>query len=237
MARVAESALALRRYQAQLQRERRQSERAVAYWEQKAAQFGSRPTLIQLEPGEGIEDGNWSHRFVIAPDRVPKASTFLMCGSSAARLLELSEGPLQYELMFRQMPRKFLQIFTWGCNNALESGSPTRLAGALDREDGRRELYRAVFIPVGLNLVFGAFNSTLSKPQGGSPRRLEDRFVDEIVSVIREIRAESTISLGGIAAALNARGLRTIRGRNLDFGNGSKSAAPPGGIARSDLLR
>jgi hypothetical protein len=212
MARIRESARAARRDFEQQQRERRQSERAIAYWEQKAGEFGSRPTLTQLDPGEGIEDDSWSHRFVIAPDRIPEISTFLMCGSSAARLLELSDGPLEYTLLFRKMPRKFLEIFAWGCNTAAASGSPTRLAGAVNREDGRRELYRAVFIPVGVNLVFGAFNSIVKKSQGGSPARPEN--VGDLASSIREIQAAGATSLGAIAVALNARGLRTVRGRS-----------------------
>jgi len=197
-----------------LLRERRQSERAVAYWEQKAAELGSRPTLTQLDPGAAIDNEHWAHRFVIAPDRVAEVSTFLMCGPNAARLLELGEGPLEYTLMFRKMPKRFLEIFARGCHDAISSGSAARLAGAVEREDGGRELYRTVFIPVGVNLIFGAFNSTTTDPRAESLQQAGDRFVGNLRPVIREIEAAGVGSLGEIAAALNARGLRTLRGRS-----------------------
>jgi len=196
-----------------LQRERRQAERAVAYWEQKAAQVQSRPTLTQLDPGETIDDRNWDHRFVIAVDQVPDLSTFLMCGSTAARLLELCDAPLRYAVMFRKMPRRFIEIFTRGCCDAISSGSPVRLEGAIERDDRRQELYRTAFMPIGAKLVFGGYNSLVREPLNGSSRRLDDRFVSSVVPVVRQIQAGGIASLGDIAAALNARGLRTVRGR------------------------
>lgn len=193
--------------------ERRQSERAVAYWEQKAAELGSRPTLTQLDPDAAIDNEHWAHWFVIAPDRVEEVSTFLICGPNAARLLELGEGPLKYTLMFRKMPKRFLEIFARGCSDAISSGAPAHLAGAIGRENGQLELYRTVFIPVGVNLVFGAFNSTTADPQAGSPPQAGDRSVGNLLSIIREIEAAGASSLSEIAAALNARGFRTLCGR------------------------
>jgi hypothetical protein len=197
-----------------LARERRQSELAVAYWEQKAAELGSRPTLTQLDPNAAIDNESWAHRFVIAPDPLAEVSTFLMCGASAARLLELGESPLKYTVMFRKMPERFLEIFTRGCRDAIASGSPTRLAGAVEREDGGRELYRTVFIPISVNLVFGAFNNTMTNPRTGSLSQAGNRFVGNLLPVIRELEMAGACSLGEIASALNARGLRTLRGRS-----------------------
>src|SRR6266851_2042330 len=165
-----------------LERERRQAERAITYWEQKAAEVRSRPTLTQLDPGEAIDDESWAHRFVIAPDQVAEVSTFLMCGSNAARLLELSDAPLKYALMFRKMPRRFLEIFTRGCSDAISAGAPARLEGAIEQDDGRRELYRTVFMPIGANLVFGAYNSLLTEPRSRSSRHLDDPFVGSLRS-------------------------------------------------------
>ena len=175
--------------------------------------MGCRPTLAQLDLGAAIDNENWAHRFVIAPDPLAEVSTFLMCGPSAARLLELGESPLKYTVMFRKMPERFLEIFASGCRDAISSGS-ARLAGAVGRKDGGRELYRAVFIPVSVNLVFGAFTSTMSNPQAGSLRQGGDRFVDNLLPVIREVEMAGACSLGEIAAALNARGFRTRRGRS-----------------------
>lgn len=110
--------------------------------------------------------------------------------------------------------REILEIFASGCRDAISSGSPARLAGAVDRKDGGRELYRAVFIPVSVNLVFGAFTSTMSNPQAGSLRQGGDRLVGDLLPVIREVEMAGACSLGEIAAALNARGFRTRRGRS-----------------------
>jgi hypothetical protein len=132
----------LRKDVSNLQRERRQSERAAAYWEQKARELNSRPTLAQLDPGQAIDAAEWGYRFIIAPDRLAEVSSFLMCGADLARLLEISEGPLKYSVMFRQMPKRFRELFSQGCAYAAAAGSPSRMAGAIEREDGGRELYR-----------------------------------------------------------------------------------------------
>jgi hypothetical protein len=173
-----------------------------------------RPTLTQLDPGETIDRESWAHRFVIAPDQVAEVSTFLMCGSNAARLLELCDAPLKYAVMFRKMPRRFLDVFARGCEDAIAAGAPARLEGAIEQDDGRRELYRTVFLPIGANLVFGAYNSLVTEPRSGPSRRLDDRFVGSLLSVIREIQAGGTASPVAIAAAPNARGYHTVRGRS-----------------------
>jgi hypothetical protein len=194
-------------------RERRQSERAIAYWARKAQEFTSPPTLMRLDPGPPIDHEGWSHRFVIAPDRLTEVSTFLMCGSNVARLLELSDSPLKYAVMFRHMPKRFRELFAQGCARAVTSGSPARMEGTIEREDGRQELYRTVFMPVGTNLVFGAFNSRLRELPSRSYGRFDDRFIREMAAAIDEIRAAGTVSPSAIAAALNDRGIPTIRGR------------------------
>ena len=86
--------------------------------------------------------------------------------------------------------------------------------GAIERDHGQRELYRTVFIPIGANLVFGTYNSLLTEPGNRSSRRLADPFVGSLLSLIREIQAEGIAAPGGIAAALNARGFRPVRGRS-----------------------
>ncbi len=197
-----------------LQRERRQSERAVDYWEQKAREFNSRPTLTQLDPCQTSGAAEWDYRFIIAPDRLAEVSTFLMCGSNVARLLELSEDPLKYSVMFRQIPKRFWELFAQGCVRAVASACPARMAGEIKREDGRRELYRTVFLPVGANLVFGSFSSIVREPQSRALRRPEDRFVHEMAAVIDEIERTGIVAPRKIAAALNERGILTARGRS-----------------------
>jgi hypothetical protein len=192
--------------------ERRQSERAVAYWEQKAGEFKSPPTLTRLDPGSAIDGQDWQHRFVIAPDRFAELSTFLMCGSNVARSLELSEGALKQTVMFRKIPKQFLELFARGCAEAILSGSPVRISGAIEREDARRELYRSSFMPVGANLVFGAFNSTIRVVQARSPRDPGDWLIDDVFPAVSQIRAAGTKSLSEITAALNDRGFRPPHG-------------------------
>jgi hypothetical protein len=198
----------------ELQRERRQTERAVAYWEQKARESRSGLTLTRLDPGQAINTPDWDHRFIIAPDRLAEVSTLLMCGSNVARSLELSEGPLKYSTMFRQVPKRFRELFTRGCASAAASGSPARIAGAIEGEDGRRELYRTVFMPVGVNLVFGAFNSIINDPPRRATKRPNDRFLRETVAVICEIQAAGVITPRSIATTLNELGMLTARGRS-----------------------
>jgi hypothetical protein len=67
--------------------------------------------------------------------------------------------------MVRQLPRHLSSVFMQGCGDAHQKREPIRVEGEIDRADGKRELYRAAFIPVGVkensltHLAFGAFNS------------------------------------------------------------------------------
>ncbi len=149
-------------------RERRESERAIAYWEHKVAELGKSPTVGALDLGE-IHTESWSHRFVIAVDPVVENSALLMYGTDFARLLELPFKGTPHVPMVRQLPKRFSDVFKRGCGDAHMQKSPVRIEGEIEREDGRRELYRAAFIPVGVkensltHLAFGAFNSRVSE--------------------------------------------------------------------------
>jgi hypothetical protein len=148
-------------------RERRESERAIAYWERKTAELGATPTVSSLDLGD-IHSQHWSHRFVIAVDPVVENSALLMYGSNFARLLDLPDKGTPHIPMVRQLPKRFSKIFVRGCGNAHEQKTPIRIEGEVERADGKRELYRAAFIPVGVkpnsltHLAFGAFNSCVS---------------------------------------------------------------------------
>jgi hypothetical protein len=67
--------------------------------------------------------------------------------------------------MVQQLPTRFTSLFMQGCGAAHAQRTPIRLEGEIALEDGRRECYRAAFIPVGVkpdsltHLAFGAFNS------------------------------------------------------------------------------
>ncbi|MBV8889363.1 MAG: hypothetical protein JO267_13470 [Alphaproteobacteria bacterium] len=150
-----------------LPHERREAERVIAYWDRKAAQLGEVPTVASLDLA-AIHTLTWSHRFVIAVDPVVENSALLMYGINFARLLDLPQKTAPHIPMMRQLPKRFSQVFARGCGDAHAQNAPIRLEGEVDRDDGRRELYRAAFIPVGVkpnsltHLALGAFNSCVN---------------------------------------------------------------------------
>jgi len=89
-------------------------------------------------------------------------------------------GPLpQFELpgkqavgvpIVKQLPERFSDVFVRGCGNSHLHAAPVRMEGEVERDDGRRELYRAAFIPIARNensptrLAFGAFSSRIFAP-------------------------------------------------------------------------
>ncbi|MBV9553780.1 MAG: hypothetical protein JO032_13440 [Alphaproteobacteria bacterium] len=145
-------------------RERRESERAISYWEKKIEKLGKSATVAALDLGE-INSKDWAHRFVIAVDPVVENSSLLLYGSDFAKLLQLPPKGTPHVPMVRQLPRHLSRVFMQGCGDAHNQRSPIRLEGEAPRDDGRTELYRAAFIPVGVkensltHLAFGAFNS------------------------------------------------------------------------------
>jgi hypothetical protein len=148
-------------------RERRESERAIAYWENKVVRLGGGATVAALDLG-AIQSPEWSHRFVIAVDPVVENSALLLYGINFGRLLELPERRIPHVPMVRQLPKRYSDLFVRGCGDADREKMPVRLEGEVTRIDGNRELYRAAFIPVGVkensitHLAFGAFNSCLA---------------------------------------------------------------------------
>jgi hypothetical protein len=145
-------------------RERREAERVISYWEKKLEKLGKSATVAALDLAD-INSADWSHRFVIAVDPVVENSSLLLYGSSFAKLLELPPKGTPHVPMVRQLPRHLSRVFMQGCGDAHLNRQAVRLEGEVAREDGKTELYRAAFIPVGVkansltHLAFGAFNS------------------------------------------------------------------------------
>jgi hypothetical protein len=153
--------------------ERREAERAITYWEQEAIRLGHPPTLLTFNSVDMTSE-KWAYRFILSVDPIgsrTRASedrpiaenwAFIFCGAKFATLLNLPKG--RNVSVIQQLPARFLPVFTKGCTDAISLGIPVRMQGAVEREDGRQELYRAVFIGLrvrlhGLtHLVFGAFN-------------------------------------------------------------------------------
>ena len=130
---------------------------------------GKNPTVAALDLAE-INSADWSHRFIIAVDPLVENSSLLLYGADFARLLNLPPKGAPHVPMVRQLPRYLSRVFMQGCGDAHHMREPIRVEGEVKREDGRRELYRAAFIPVGVkensltHLALGAFNSRVLEP-------------------------------------------------------------------------
>jgi hypothetical protein len=150
--------------------ERRELERAIAHWEQQVVRSRRRPALMKLDRAEMSTD-EWAYRFIIAVDSIVDNYALLYYGRKFAALLDLPAKPDHYVPMVQQLPARYVPVFTKGSCDATSLGIPARVEGAVVREDGRRELYRAVFIGLGVKpnsltqLVFGAFNCRVTDRQ------------------------------------------------------------------------
>jgi len=160
--------------------ERREAELAITYWEQEAIRLGYPPTLTTFNNAE-MSSEKWAYRFILSVDPIgsrkrasegrPIAENwlFLFCGDKLTALLNLPKS--RNNSLIQQLPARFLPVFTKGCYDAISLGVPVCMQGAVEGEDGRQELYRAVFIglrvrPHGLmHLVFGAFNCRVKHSQ------------------------------------------------------------------------
>jgi hypothetical protein len=142
--------------------ELRDTELAISFWHQKAAEFGGLPPLSAFDFSRIICYA-WSYRFVICADAVLGELSFLIYGSSFAKLLELPKEPIADMPIARQLQQRYLPIFDKGCRDAVAQGTPIRLNGVLV-EYGQIEMYRAAFMPLAMRqnssiqLVFGTFN-------------------------------------------------------------------------------
>jgi len=130
-------------------RERRESERAIVYWERKLERVGKHATVAALDLAE-MNTADWSHRFVIAVDPVVENSSLLLYGTRFAKLLELPPKGTPHVPLVRQLPRHLSPVFMQGCGDAHEQRVPVRIEGEVSRVDGKTELYRAAFIPIGV---------------------------------------------------------------------------------------
>ncbi len=145
-------------------RDRREAERAVAYWDEKVDELGDKATIAALDLA-AINNQDWSNRFVIAVDEKVERSALLMYGAQFARLLGLPATPQTNLPLERQLPRRFSDMFLRGCREAPQQMGPVRFEGEVERDGERVEQYRAVFIPVKVrpgartHFAFGAFSS------------------------------------------------------------------------------
>jgi hypothetical protein len=142
--------------------ELRDTESAIRFWRQKASEFGEPPPPTAFDFSRMIS-GAWSCRFVICADAILGELTFLIYGSRFAQLLELPAEPVSGVPITRQLPGRYLPLFTEGCRDAIAQAAPVRSSGVVV-DYGQIELYRAAFMPLAMRpnssmqLVFGTFN-------------------------------------------------------------------------------
>ena len=145
-------------------RARRESDRALRYWEGKLAQLGVGPTINALDLA-AIHSTEWTNRFLIAIDQTVEASSLLLYGRKFAHLLGLPEKARLDLPLEHQLPERFTDLFFGGCAEITRQKSPVSFEREVARGDNHIEQYRAVFIPVGVRpnsltyCAFGAFNS------------------------------------------------------------------------------
>jgi hypothetical protein len=106
----------------------------------------------------------WAYRFIIAVNPIVEKSSLLFYGAGFASLLSLPETADRFVPMVAQLPARYVPAFTRGCIASTLSGAPVRMYGAVEREDGAQELYRAAFIRLNLDanreqhVALGAFS-------------------------------------------------------------------------------
>jgi hypothetical protein len=144
-------------------RERREAERLIADWEDETRRLSHVLALLTLNTVEMATE-KWACRFIVALRPAVEDCTLLFYGAGFAALMELPQKPDHSVPMVEQLPARYVPIFTRGCIEATVRGVPIRLQGAVERDEGRKELYRAAFIRSSLNtyrqrlFALGAFN-------------------------------------------------------------------------------
>jgi hypothetical protein len=129
------------------------------------------PTLMTLDVSEMSTD-EWAYRFILTTDPIVENWVPLIYGPKFAELLDLPANPFPDIPMIEQLAQRFVPLFIKGGSDAATNiGTQVRMEGAVEREDGRCELYRAVFIAFGVKpdsltrLAFGAFSSCVRRRQ------------------------------------------------------------------------
>jgi hypothetical protein len=189
-----EGATARRRPEAEPAGELRDTELAIALWRRKACEFGGLPPPTAFD-FSWMAGGAWSQRFIISASVADGELTFLMYGSQFAQLLELPPEPAPSRPIARQIPRRYLSLFTEGCHEAIARVAPVLSSGAVV-DYGQIELYRAAFMPLAMGqnspmqLVFGSFNCRIG-PTADSADAVRTTYN----SIFEDVRSEKAFPL------------------------------------------
>ena len=149
-------------------REQRETERLITDWERETRQLGHALALMTLDVS-AMTGPKWAHRFIIAVDPVVEDSP-----SFLRREIRLALGIAGDAKSFHPDSRPAADAIhpgvQRGCITSTLSSSAVRMQGAVERENGGQELYRAAFIRLSLDgnrrqhLVLGAFNCRVAEP-------------------------------------------------------------------------
>ena len=144
-------------------RERRVTEQLIIDWQEETRRLGHALAFMTLD-ASAMTGPKWAHRFIIAVNPVVEHSSLLFYGAGFASLLGLPPEPDKSVPIPAQLPARYVRVFTHGCIASSLSGAPIRMQGAVERDDGRQERYRAAFIRLKLGaslhhpVALGAFN-------------------------------------------------------------------------------
>jgi hypothetical protein len=154
-----------------------------------------------------MRSGAWSNRFVICAEAVVNELAFLIYGSRFAKLLELPERPTRGIPITRQLPGRYLTLFTEGRRHAIAQGASVRLSGVVVNY-GQIELYRAAFMPLAMplnsskQLVFGTFNRRIGpKASSSDAIRTTYNWLFGNIQANRGPRINTAWLFGGIKAS------------------------------------
>ena len=148
--------------------ERRVSEQLITEWEQERRRLRHALALMTLDVS-AITGPKWAYRFIIAICPVVEDCSLIVYGPSFAALMQLPQKPDYSVSKIAQLPARYVPVFTKGCISSTLSNGAVRMRGAVAREDGRQELYRAAFIRFSLNgkpqdhFALSAFNCRVAE--------------------------------------------------------------------------
>ena len=147
---------------------RRESEKVIIDWEHETRRLGRALALIELDYSV-MTGPRWAHRFIISVGRVADDFVLLFYGARFGALMGLPTNPEYSVPMMAHLPARYVPVFAKGCIDAMLQGGPVRIQGAVDREDGQQELYRAAFVRLTIDakrlqrLALGAFNCRVTE--------------------------------------------------------------------------
>jgi hypothetical protein len=148
--------------------ERRESEKVITDWEEETRRLGRALALMELD-FSAMSGPRWAHRFIISVGRVAEECVLLFYGARFGALMGLPANPEYSVPMMAHLPARYVPVFAKGCMDAMLQGGPVRIQGAVDREDGQQEFYRAAFVRLSIDakrlqrLALGAFNCRVTE--------------------------------------------------------------------------